>query len=198
MHPGSQHYTVHCVVILSKSWAAIRRGGRDRRRWPLPHRKIMCSLKGGYAYFKGVSSWMHKSNGQDLLKAKINLLPQSERSPVQFSGRAHAWVAGQSLVRVHSRSNWYLSHNRCFSPSLSPSLPFSLKKNKENKKERERRSYGSGTCLPTMTCLIRNVFSDHPVMFTSHRTHFHPQCEILTGLREDSVISAYSVSSFLS
>ena len=47
---------------------------------------------------------------------------------VGFPVRAHAWVAGQVLNREHVRGDQsiYFSH-RCFSPSLSSSLPLSLK-----------------------------------------------------------------------
>ena len=46
----------------------------------------------------------------------LSIIPQSERSPVRFLVRAHACDAS-------------LSH-QCFSPSLSPFLPLSLKINK--------------------------------------------------------------------
>lgn len=35
--------------------------------------KIMCSLEGGYSYFKGVLTYIFKSKGEGLLKTKINL-----------------------------------------------------------------------------------------------------------------------------
>ena len=49
-------------------------------------------------------------------------------SPVRFPVRAHAWVAGQ----VPSRGTWKATTHWCFSPSVSPSLPLSLKVNKWN------------------------------------------------------------------
>ena len=58
---------------------------------------------------------------------QLGVFLQSERSPVWFLVRAHAWVVGQvpgwgacerRLIDVS------LSH-QCFSPSLSPSLPLS-------------------------------------------------------------------------
>ena len=66
--------------------------------------------------------------------------PQGEGSPVWFPVRAHAWVSGLvpgcGVVRVHNeRQAIDVSLSRgCFSPSLSPSLPLSLKINKIFKK----------------------------------------------------------------
>ncbi|KAF6109825.1 hypothetical protein HJG60_011016 [Phyllostomus discolor] len=62
----------------------------------------------------------------------VDVIPQSKRSLVRFLIRAHAWVAGlvpgwgvckRQLIDVS------LSH-RCVSPSLSSSLPLSLRINK--------------------------------------------------------------------
>lgn len=36
--------------------------------------KIMCSLEGGYSYFKVVLTYIFKSKGEGLLKTKINLI----------------------------------------------------------------------------------------------------------------------------
>lgn len=36
--------------------------------------KIMCSLEGGYSYFKGVLTYIFKSKKEGLLKIKINLI----------------------------------------------------------------------------------------------------------------------------
>ena len=61
----------------------------------------------------------------------LDVDPQSERLPVQFLLRAHAWVAGLILsVGTFRRQppDVSLSH-QCFSPSLSPSLPPSLEMN---------------------------------------------------------------------
>ena len=52
---------------------------------------------------------------------------QTKGSSVQFPVRAHAWVAGQVPREGHVIGNHTY---RCFSPSLSPSLPLSLKINK--------------------------------------------------------------------
>ena len=50
-------------------------------------------------------------------------------SLVGLQVRAHAWVVGQVPSQGHVRSN----HTLMVSPSLSPSLPLSLKKtNKQN------------------------------------------------------------------
>ena len=49
----------------------------ERARQGLDYRivnKIRCSLQGGYAYFKGVLTRIHKNHGEALLKAKMNLL----------------------------------------------------------------------------------------------------------------------------
>ena len=51
---------------------------------------------------------------------------QTKGSLVPFPVRAHAWVGGQ----VCRGSVWGATTHWCFSPSLSPSLPLSLKKNK--------------------------------------------------------------------
>ena len=53
---------------------------------------------------------------------------QTERLLVQFPVRAHAWVAGPWLQGMQEATD------RCLSPFLSPSFPFSLKINKENLK----------------------------------------------------------------
>ena len=61
----------------------------------------------------------------------LGVIPQSERSPVRFLARAQAWVLGQvSGLGAHERQpiNVSLSH-RYFFPSLSPSLPHTLKIN---------------------------------------------------------------------
>ena len=51
---------------------------------------------------------------------------------VRFPARARAWVVGQApLLGVCKRQPTDVSlKHRCFSPSLSPSLPLSLKINK--------------------------------------------------------------------
>ena len=49
-------------------------------------------------------------------------------SPVWFPVRAHAWVVGQVSSWGQATGN----HTLMFSPSLSPSLPLSLKINKQN------------------------------------------------------------------
>ena len=64
--------------------------------------------------------------------SSLGVILQSKRSPVWFPVRAHSCVL--SLVPgqgTYERQpiNVSLSH-RCFSPSLSPCLPFSLKINK--------------------------------------------------------------------
>ena len=49
---------------------------------------------------------------------------QSERSPVPFTVRAHAWVVGQVPTRGHSRGNhtlmflWHIDVSLPLSPSL--------------------------------------------------------------------------------
>ena len=56
---------------------------------------------------------------------QLGVFLQSERSPVWFLVRAHAWVVGQVPgwgACERQAINVSLSH-RCFSPSLSPSLP---------------------------------------------------------------------------
>ena len=53
---------------------------------------------------------------------------QTERLLLQLLVGAHAWVAGQApgWRRVRGNQSMYLTHG-CFSPSLSLSLPVSLK-----------------------------------------------------------------------
>ena len=60
----------------------------------------------------------------------LSIIPQTKRSLVQFPVRAHAWVAGQ--IRSPVGGVWEATTYWCFSPSLSPSLPLSLKINKYN------------------------------------------------------------------
>ena len=60
----------------------------------------------------------------------LGVILPSKRLPVQFSVRAHAWVAGSVLAQCAGERqpiNVSLSH-RCFSPSISPYLPLSLDK----------------------------------------------------------------------
>ena len=59
----------------------------------------------------------------------VGYRPQSKMSPVQFPAKAHAYVVGS--VPGQGTYNVSLSHG-CFSPSLSPSTPLSLKISKEN------------------------------------------------------------------
>ena len=54
----------------------------------------------------------------------VGIVPQSERSPVRFPVRAHAWVVG--LVPGQAMGE---SVDPCFSPTLSPSLSHSLRIN---------------------------------------------------------------------
>ena len=55
----------------------------------------------------------------------------TEKSPVQFPFRAHAWVAGQVPGWGHKRGNqWLFLTHQCFSSSLPPLLPLFLKINK--------------------------------------------------------------------
>ena len=59
---------------------------------------------------------------------------QTKRSLVWFPVRAHAWVAGQVPSWGSARTT-----DRCFSPSISPSLPLSLKINIYNLKKKRRK-----------------------------------------------------------
>ena len=72
-----------------------------------------------------------------MLLRGLGILPQTERSLVRFLIRAHAWFAGQvpgwGRMRGRQSIDVSLAH-RCFSPSLSTSLPLSLKVNKIFKK----------------------------------------------------------------
>ena len=88
-----------------------RLGGWRRKKAALASKKILLALAGVASGF-----------GASL---------QTERSPVQFLARAHAWVAGQVLSWGHVRGNgWmYLSHIDVSLP-LTPSSPLSLKVNK--------------------------------------------------------------------
>ena len=73
-----------------------------------------------------MSLWWLNSDGL-LWQVQLSLLtivPQSERSPVRFPVRAHAWVAGQVPSGGCVGGNYTMMF---FSLSLSPSLPLSLK-----------------------------------------------------------------------
>ena len=65
----------------------------------------------------------------------LNIVLQSKGSPVQFPLRAHAWVARQvpGLGACKRQLLAVSSPHQCFSPSLFPSFPLSLKINKINK-----------------------------------------------------------------
>ena len=78
----------------------------------------------GYIPSKTVLPWLVWLSG---LSAGL----WTKRSPVQFPVRAHAWVADQVPRWGHARGNWSMSLLHIdVSPSLSPSLPLSLKINK--------------------------------------------------------------------
>ena len=60
----------------------------------------------------------------------LGVVQKTGRSQVRFPVRAHAWVAGSVPSQgAYERQPTSVSvSHRCFSPTLSPSLPFSLKK----------------------------------------------------------------------
>ena len=62
----------------------------------------------------------------------LGVLPQSKGSPVRFQVRIRAWfVISVPSWGVYERQQIDVSLSQwCFSPSLSPSLPLSLKRNK--------------------------------------------------------------------
>ena len=87
----------------------------------------MCPPHAAKGKFLGIfKSRMSRPDGVAQL---VGSHSQSERSPVQFPVRAHARVAfsvpGQGSCKRQA-IDVSLSH-QCFSPSLSPSLPLSLK-----------------------------------------------------------------------
>ena len=81
---------------------------------------------------------------------------RNERLPVRFLVRARAWVAGQVPSWGCARGNKIdvsLTHG-CFSPSLSPSLPLSLKVNKIFKKRERGRRYKSNWNAELQDCYL--------------------------------------------
>ena len=63
--------------------------------------------------------------------SELSTIPQTERGLVWFPLRAHAWVAGQvpRVGETQKATNGCSLTHQCFSLSLSPSCPFSLKIN---------------------------------------------------------------------
>ena len=70
--------------------------------------------------------------------SRWDIVPQSKKSLVSFLVRAHAWVAGSVPGwGAYERQPIDVSLlHLCFSPSLSLSLPLSLKINRYNLKKR--------------------------------------------------------------
>ena len=61
--------------------------------------------------------------------SELGISLQTKRSPVWFLVSAHAWVASWG-PHLGGCERQLINAHRCFSPSLSPSLPLSLKINK--------------------------------------------------------------------
>ena len=105
------------------SWDG-RNGGPGQVSPQVPHWGSQITLQDDSEFQDG--AFKDKTHALAGVSQWLNTGLQSKGSLVQFPVRAHAWVAGQVPSRGDTQgatTHW------CFSPSLSPSLPLSLKIN---------------------------------------------------------------------
>ena len=112
----------------------------------------------------------------------LRMVPKSKRSQVRFPVRACAWVVGS----VPGGGGVQEAANQCFSPSLCPSLPLSLKLNKVLKKKWHRERRTERAPRPAFRSLMALSVRKAHHFLLSLKVHVHSMCGGRRSQREVS------------